>query len=156
MQHYCKTAILMGIFVFTAMACNTKKKTAATSPVTKQLVPVSNIDLYNKPLDTIIKHTVNQRWKLVYSIGGMTGKDKNEFDNFYYIITNEGKLVSDYKGKHEETSYEWLKSRDIFTGDSTYILSGAVQWKIVSITNDTLRVSDNFTDGYHYALIRVK
>lgn len=156
MHHYFRAAAFIGIIVFAAISCKTKKKTTAQATVVKQFAPVSNIELYNKPLDTIVKHITNQRWRMVYSIGGMTGKDRNEFDNFYYTITTDGKLVSDYEGKHEETSYEWLKSRDIFTGDSTYVLAGAVQWKIVAITNDTLRVSDNFTDGYHYTLIRVK
>lgn len=149
------TTVLFAVLLWSA--CKTQKKT--TNAVNAEVIaPViaHDIELYNKPLDVIIKHTAVQRWKLVYSTGGMTGKDLNKFDDTYYTLANNGTMITEAGGEISEAPYKWLKARDIFTGDSTYVISGIVQWKVEGIYHDTLRLSDNFVDGYHYALIRAK
>lgn len=139
-------------------ACKTQKKTTASSLTdTKSVfVPVSNISLYDKPLDTIKMHITGQKWQLRYSIGGMTGDDKNTFETSYYTLTKDGKLISEKDGQVSEKPYKWLLTRDIFTGDSTYVISGIVNWKVESIVNDTLHLADNYVDGYRYALTRAQ
>lgn len=139
-------------------ACKTQKKTTASlhTDTKTVFVPVANISLYDKPLDTIKKHVTGQKWQLWYSIGGMAGDDKNTFETSYYTLTKDGKLISEKDGQISEKPYKWLLTRDIFTGDSTYVISGIVNWKVESIVNDTLYLADNYVDGYRYALTRVK
>ncbi len=137
-------------------ACNSSKKTQS-SPVAEEIfVPVSNIALYDKPLDTIKKHVTGQKWRMVYSIGGITGTDKHTFDNVYYTLTRSGKMIIEKGDKTEEVPYSWEESRDIFTGNNIYVITGVVQWKVEGIDNDTLRLADNYVDGYGYALVRMK
>lgn len=144
--------------VWIATACKTKSKISSVARAKAEVpfVPVANISLYDKPLDTIVKHVTEQRWQLWYSIGGITGKDKNAFNDSYYTLTKDGKLITEKGGESNTKPYKWLKTRDIFTGDSTYVISGTVQWKVEGIYKDTLRLSDNYIDGYGYALTRVK
>lgn len=139
-------------------ACKTKSKISSTASTKQEttFIPVSNIELYDKPLDTIIKHVTNQRWQLWYSIGGITGKDKNTFTDSYYTLTKDGKLITEKGGVSNSKPYKWIRRRDIFTGDSTYVIGGIVQWKVEGIFKDTLRLTDNYMDGYGYALTRAK
>lgn len=150
--------LLAGSVCITLPGCKTKSKVAASSITTeeKPVTPAANISLYDKPLDVIKKHVAEQKWQLIYSVGGMTGKDVNKFEATYYTLKKEGKLLTEKDGKSIEQPYKWVKTRDIYTGDSIYVVSGVVQWKINGIDNDTLRISDNYVDGYGYSLIRVK
>ncbi len=149
--------VIMGIMVLMA-ACKTKSKIHATDTTkTERLyVPVSDITLFDKPLDTIKKHVTGQRWQLWYAKGGMTGEDRKDYTNTFYTLTTEGILITEKGGVRNEKPYKWQKKRDIFTGDSTYVISGIVQWKVEGIYKDTLRLADNFVDGYGYALTRIK
>lgn len=139
-------------------ACKTKSKVSSTASVKQEapFTPVANIELYDKPLDTIIKHVTGQKWQLWYSVGGITGKDKNTFTDSYYTLTKDGKLITEKGGVSNIKPYKWIRRRDIFTGDSTYVIGGIVQWKVEGIFKDTLRLTDNYMDGYGYALTRAK
>lgn len=137
-------------------ACNSSKKTQSSSVAEEVFVPVSNIALFDKPLDTIKKHITGQRWQLIYSTGGIAGDQMNKFDSTYYTLTKSGKLIKEKDGKSEEAPYTWEEVRDIFTGNNIYVIGGIVQWKVQGIYNDTLRLSDNYVDGFDYALIRAR
>lgn len=137
-------------------ACNSSKKTQSSPVAEEVFVPVSTIALYDKPLDTIKKHITGQRWQLIYSTGGIAGDQMNRFDNTYYTLTKSGKLITEKDGKSEEAPYTWEEVRDIFTGNNIYVIAGIVQWKVEGIYNDTLRLSDNYMDGFGYALIRAR
>lgn len=147
--------ILLSTALF-ATACKSSKKTQSSAVAEEVFIPVSDIELYNKPLDTIKKHITGQRWQLIYSIGGITGDDKHVFESTYYTLTGAGKLITEKDGKKEEAPYAWEESRDIFTGNNIYVITGIVQWKVEGIYNDTLRLADNYVDGYGYALVRAK
>lgn len=150
-----KIIMLATIASVTAIACKTKKPAAKTdSQVVAVPVHISNIELHNQPLDTIKKYVTGQKWKLVYSIGGITGKDKRTAENTYYTLTADGRMLTEKDGKKEEVPYEWVHARDKFTGDSVYAIGGIVQWQVEGIRKDTLKLADNFIDGYHYSLIR--
>lgn len=142
-------------------ACKTKSKIAGSKKPVQQLdkitpVKASNISLYDKPLDVVRKHVEGQKWQLVYAIGGLTGNDKNTYEQTYYTFTTDGEFLEETPSGEAVAAFEWVKKRDIYTGDSTYILSGPLNWKIKGIVNDTLTTSDNYVDGYHYALIRAE
>lgn len=137
-----------------APACKTQKKSAVETKITP--VEIANITLYNQPADTIRKYIVGHRWQLQYSYGGITGNDKNTADGIYYTFMQDGKMKVETPANTETNPYSLEKKRDIFTGDSTYVITGALQWKVEGIFNDTLKLSDNYVDGYHYALIRAK
>lgn len=141
----------LSLFVW---ACKSSKKTQSSAVAEEVFVPVSNIALYDKPLDTIKKHVTGQRWQLIYSTGGIAGDQMNRFDNTYYTLTKSGKLITEKDGKKEEAPYTWEETRDIFTGNKIHVISGVVYWKVEGIYNDTLRLSDNYADGFGYALIR--
>lgn len=150
-----KMLLLAAATTLVATACKTKKPAAQTAPQAVVVpVKISNIELHNQPLDTIKKYVTAQRWQLIYSFGGITGKDKRKAENTYYTLTTDGKLITEKDGKKEEVPYEWVHARDKFTGDSVYVVGGVVQWKVEGIRKDTLKLSDNFMDGYHYSLIR--
>lgn len=136
-------------------ACKSSRKTAS-APVDEVFTPVANISLFDKPLDTVKKHITGQRWKLIYSTGGIAGDQMYTFDNTYYTLTKQGKFITEKDGKVEEAPYAWEETRDIFTGNNIYVITGVVQWKVQGIYNDTLRVSDNYVDGFDYALLRAK
>lgn len=147
---------LLFITVFCLYACNSSKKTQSSAVAEDVFVPVSNITLYDKPLDTIKKHITGQRWQLIYSTGGIAGDQVNRFDSTYYTLTKSGKLITEKDGKSEDAPYTWEVARDIFTGNNIYVITGIVQWKVEGIYNDTLRLSDNYMDGFGYALIRAR
>ncbi|HEY9176203.1 MAG TPA: hypothetical protein VIN07_00870 [Flavipsychrobacter sp.] len=149
-----KTIVALFSLSLFVLACKSSKKTQSSAMAEEVFVPVSNIALYDKPLDTIKKHVTGQRWQLIYSTGGMTGDQMNRFDNTYYTLTKTGKLITEKDGKIEEAPYTWEETRDIFTGNKTHVISGVVFWKVEGIYNDTLRLSDNYADGFGYALIR--
>lgn len=156
--------ILIGLFcgITIASGCKTQSKTtakAAASTATEQEAktePVSNIALYDKPLAVVKANVVGQKWQLVYSIGGITGRDRNSFESTYYTLTKDGNMIVEKDGAISEHPYEWEEQRDIYTGDTINIVSGIVQWKINGIDNDTLRILDNYVDGYSYSFIRGK
>ena len=155
--------VFIGLFILiiAVAGCKASSKTQAqaTSAVDvneQKTEPVSDIALYDKPLDTIKKHVVGYKWELIHSIGGMTGRDRNTFDSTYYTLKEDGKMIMERKGDKKVHPYEWKQMRDIYTGDSIYVISGVVQWKVNGIDNDTLRVLDNYVDGYTYSLVRVK
>ncbi len=150
------TVFLLPAIVVFAFACNSSKKTQSSANTEEVFVPVSDIVLYDKPLDTIKKHVAGQRWRLIYSIGGITGDDRHMFDSTFYTLTKGGKLITEKAGKREEAPYAWEENRDIFTGNNIYVITGVVQWKVEGIYSDTLRLADNYVDGYSYALVRVK
>lgn len=157
MKSYNQAAYILLAFLLITAACTTGSKVKSSAATdTTPFVHQSNITLYDKPLDTIKKHVTGRKWQLLYSIGGMTGDDKNSFPTTFYTLTKAGKLVAEKDGKTSETPYKWKLSRDIFTGDSTYVISGIVQWKVQGIYNDTLRLADNYVDGYGYALVPVQ
>ena len=147
---------LLFITMFCLYACNSSKKTQSSAVAEDVFVPVSNITLYDKPLDTIKKHITGQRWQLIYSTGGIAGDQVNRFDSTYYTLTKSGKLITEKDGKSEDAPYTWEVARDIFTGNNIYVITGIVQWKVEGIYNDTLRLSDNYMDGFGYALIRAR
>lgn len=158
MKPFTQVAYILLAITLTTVACKTGSKARSTAAAgdTIPFVHQSNISLYDKPLDTIKKHVTGRRWQLVYSIGGMTGDDKNTFTTTFYTLTKAGKLVTEKDGQTSEASYNWKLTRDIFTGDSTYVISGIVQWKVEGIYDDTLRLADNYVDGYGYALVPAK
>ena len=153
-----KAGLFLAAVIFLLIACKTKSEVRSSAPAkTERLyVPVSNISLYDKPLDTIKKHITGQKWQLWYSVGGITGKDEHTFTDSYYTLTTDGKLISEKGGVANVKPYKWQRTRDIFTGDSTYVISGIVQWKVDGIYKDTLRLADNYVDGYSYALTRAR
>ncbi len=137
-------------------ACKSSKKTQSSAVAEEVFVPVSTIALYDKPLDTIKKHITGQRWQLLYSTGGIAGDQVNKFDSTFYTLTKSGKLITEKDGIKEEAPYAWEEARDIFTGNDIYVITGIVQWKVQGIYNDTLRLSDNYVDGFDYALVRTR
>lgn len=158
MKPFTQVAYILLAITLTTVACKTgsKARSTAVATGTTPFVHQSNISLYDKPLDTIKKHVTGRKWQLIYSIGGMTGDDKNTFTTTFYTLTKAGKLVTEKDGQTSEAPYNWKLTRDIFTGDSTYVISGIVQWKVEGIYNDTLRLADNYVDGYGYALVPAK
>lgn len=153
-------AYLVSVILLTGIvACKTKSKVAAYTDDKKQkpsVVKSSNISLHDKSLDIIKQHVEGQRWQLVYAYGGITGRDKMTYDNTYYTLTTAGQLITEEDGMKTTKPYQWKKMRDIFTGDSTYVVSGIVNWKVRAIENDTLRLEDNYPDGFGYSLIRAE
>ncbi|MCB9045573.1 MAG: hypothetical protein H6550_05485 [Chitinophagales bacterium] len=149
------TIIVICLF---ATACKTKSKIGSSAKAMPEqpFVPVSIISLYDKPLDTIKRHITGQKWQLWYSVGGITGNDRHSFTDMYYTLTKDGKLITEKGGETSIKPYKWEMTRDIYTGDSTYVITGVVQWKVDGIYDDTLRLADNYMDGYGYALTRVK
>lgn len=118
-------------------------------------VYVSDIILQDKPLDVIQKHVNNIKWHLLYRKGGITGDAKTMYEGTYLTFTNDH-IVRIDSGEVTQHPLKWVRQRDIYTGDSTWVVSGVAQWKIEGIYNDTLRIADNFYDGFGYALIRAK
>lgn len=155
---------LLCILGITSMvACKTKSKAGASkasivkeAPAAKEEEKVSNISLYDKPLDVIKANVIGQKWQLIYSVGGMTGKDENTFEHTFYTFSTDNKLIVEDERGTKKHPYKWKYTRDIYTGDSVYVLSGVVNWKINGIVNDTLQVADNYVDGYSYGLIRAE
>lgn len=156
MKLFHQTIFILFSLSLSLSACKGSKKAQSSAVAEEVYVPVSDIALYDKPLDTIKKHVTGQRWQLINSTGGVAGDQMYHFDNTYYTLTKSGKLITEKDGKREEAPYTWEESRDIFTGNTIYVISGVVYWKVEGIYNDTLRLSDNYADGFGYALIRSK
>jgi hypothetical protein len=139
-------------------ACKTNSGIDSTPVVTaagEEKKTTVTATLHNQPLATIQKYIIGPKWKMVYSIGGLTGMDKKEFTDTYVTFSaTEIRYESD--GKVTEKPYQWIKTRDIYTGDSTYVITGLGQWKVDRIYNDTLLLADNHYDGYAYSFIPVK
>ncbi|MCB0700964.1 MAG: hypothetical protein H6551_05550 [Chitinophagales bacterium] len=140
-------------------ACSTSKKTAKSTKtqigdaVTEMAEPVSNITLSDKSLSEIQKHLIGPKWQMLYKVGGLTGGDREEYQNIY--ITFHKDHIMRYTGDAgKKQPAKWEYQRDIFTGDSVIVISGFENWKVNAIENDTLRLSDNYYDGYGYSLIR--
>lgn len=131
------------------------KKNDTNEGAEKQTVIVkspSNITLHDKGLEVVQQHVMNKRWKLIYMVGGLTGKDRKEYKNTYVTIGKNEMLWSE-NGQEKKQKISWEPQRDITTGDSTYVITGMVNWKVDGIYNDTLRVADNYYDGFSYALV---
>lgn len=159
-MRYIKMGLMILGCVILSVSCKMQSKTAEGKKVThddNQSVQMSDIVLNDQPLDTIKKYVTGPKWQLIYSVGGITGSDRKTFDNTYYTFSKAGKLITEQAGKLTEHPYDWLKSRDIYSGDSIYIISsGLTKWKVGEIDHDTLRLFDNYPDGYAYSLTRVR
>ena len=151
----CDKPFLFLVTLLAASACKSNSGIDSSPVVTESTGKKTTITLHDQPLATIQKYVVGPKWQMVYSIGGMTGKEKNEFTNTF-ITFSANKITHESEGKTTERAYTWVKSRNIFTGDSTYVITGLGQWKVEGIDNDTLRLIDNYPDGYGYAFIPVK
>lgn len=151
-------AVVLPLVIGSLFACKSGKKTAKAETEQKPFIAadVSNISLYDKSADTIKAYIADRKWQMQYAIGGIAGDDKRTYPATFYTFTLDGKQITEKDGVSVAKPYTIEKARDIFTGDSCYVISGIVQWKVESITNDTLFISDNFVDGYHYALTRAK
>lgn len=142
---------LIAIAGLVMQACSGSKPTVKK----EESVTPTTIVLTDKPLDTIKKYVEKQRWQVLYSIGGITGGDRNEFKELYYTFSGNGKMISEKEGEITEQKYSWKHKRDIYTGDSTYVLfTGLAGWSIDGIYRDTLRMADNHPDGYRYTLVK--
>lgn len=154
MRSYISVTIL---FVIMTVACKTQKKTAGEKqPSSPQYQTVSDIELFNKPADTIMKYIGGRKWQMLYATGGLTGSDVRTFPATYYTFNGGGTMEIEQDGKSTASRYTWEHQRDIFTADSIYVIGGPIMWKVEGIDHDTLRIADNFFDGYRYALIRSK
>lgn len=140
-------------------SCSSQSRTSVSgtdnSSTSKEKVIVSDIVLQDKSLPVIKEHVSNIKWKLLYRTGGLTGSDKTMFEDTYLTFTKD-KIVRITDGEVTHQPFKWERQRDIYTGDSTWVISGDAQWKVEGIYNDTLRLADNFYDGYGYALVRAK
>lgn len=137
-----------------AAGCKTKSKVAGSSGRDIPVVRAANISLYDKPLTVIRQHVEGQRWQLLYATGGITGKERMNYEQAYYTFAKDGKLVYENDGEQAIYPYTWEKQRDIFTGDSVYVVAGVVNWKVNGIDDDTLRLADNYVDGFSFSLVR--
>lgn len=151
-------AVVLSLVFVSFFACKSGKKTTKAETESKPFIAadVSNVSLYDKSADTIKAYIAERKWQMQYAIGGIAGDDKRAYPATFYTFSLDGKQIIEKDGVSVTKPYKFEKARDIFTGDSCYVISGIVQWKVESITNDTLFISDNFVDGYHYALTRVK
>lgn len=152
------TAVFLLSIMLLGVACKSSNKTSSATAKadTKSVTRVSNITLHDKPLAVISEHIENQKWQKLYAVGGITGKDRIEYDESYVTFTDQNQIITEEKGVSKTQKFKWEAARDIFTGDSTYVIKSLNVWKVDGIYNDTLRLADNYPDGYSYALIRAK
>ena len=81
-------AAVLAVLMIVSACKPSKKVTGDKEPqigqtVTKTASPVSDITLSDKPLSVIQQHLIGPKWQMVYRVGGITGKDKEQFDNVY-------------------------------------------------------------------------
>ena len=151
MRYIKYTAFIVAAFV-AIQACKTNKTT--TTKKESNYKPTTVL-LHDKPLDSLKYYVEGKRWQMLYSIGGLTGSDRNNFEELYYTFAADGKMIFEEKGDKIEKKYSWEKQRDIYSGDSTYVLfTGLAGWIVNGIYNDTLKMMDNHPDGYSYVLIK--
>lgn len=122
----------------------------------------TSIILYNKPLSTI-KQYVQGNWKIVYEYGGLCGNCKFTYNSYFIDITSNNKFVSNsFLYTYDTTTIYWVKALDIYTLDSTYLMTFRdihdVPWKFViqQIYNDTLIFYDSGYDALYYHCVRYK
>lgn len=103
-----------------------------------------------------VYHCLQGKWRYHYSFGGFAGFKKYEdrtvtFRQDQIIFENQGNITRD-------TIFSIQKTIGIATNDSV----NAIQWSeypilvVQGIFEDTLRVSENFEDGFSYALTRIE
>lgn len=122
-----------------------------------------NITLYNKSVPTI-KSYISGRWRVIYDIGGMTGKIKHEYVNSYMefkfqsvdsiIEFNDNKTVI-------RSSLQWLRDKDVFTGETINLLGFnfyqtglAFTYRVSEIRDDSLIITEPVVDGFSLVLCR--
>ncbi len=147
------------LFLF-VISCDTTSKmkssqTAGKTGKEENVEYESNIVLHDKPLETIKRNVVNRKWQMLYRIGGLTGDDIAHYDNTFITIT-DNEMIREENGEEKRQKINWKPQRDITTGDATYVISGFVNWKVEGIYNDSLKLADNYYDGYGYTLIPAK
>lgn len=113
----------------------------------------SQIDFKNKPL-AVIKASIEGNWRVYSTKGGMLGTIEYPKNTFMQFNDNSVRIASN----SDTVSFEvtWKKKK-IITGRNAYIMENS-NWgffKIpVGINNDTLKMSDNYPEGYGYKLVR--
>ncbi len=146
-----KYALWIVVLIVFVYACKSNKPVAKHS---KNYRPTTVV-LSDKPLDTMKKYVEGIRWKMLNSIGGITGSDKNNFEDLYYTFLGNGTMISEKNGDTSRQKYSWKQKTDIHTGDSTYVLfTGLAGWIVDGIYKDTLRMADNHPDGYSYTFVK--
>lgn len=107
-----------------------------------------------------IKNSIRGYWQLHYSIGGITGSDKTQYNNEFITFSNADSI------KWIKSGATWIdgpinyaRIRSIY-GDSTYLLrfstSGGTSydWLATTIKGDTLIIVDNHSNPDTYYLSR--
>lgn len=100
-------------------ACSTSKKTAKSTKtqigdaVTEMAEPVSNITLSDKSLSEIQKHLIGPKWQMLYKVGGLTGGDREEYQNIY--ITFHKDHIMRYTGDAVKSNLPSGSIKEIFS-----------------------------------------
>lgn len=118
---------------------------------------VTNIILYNKPLDTI-QFYIQGKWECHYGKGGIAANNIQYYHNYYWSFGSNNRLIQSYNGATTtDTAINWIKELGTYTnGDSTFIMSfhdkQNVPWVYVvdGIYNDTLILHNNYSDAIFY------
>ena len=126
--------------------------------VPSNITKLSNITLYNQPLN-VIQEYINGKWNLIYTSGGITGININ-YDSTTWTFINGNRI---YETTHNtvliDTTIKWNWS-NIGSTDYSYTLhyfdnrGYPYDYIVLKMYNDTLILCDNATDGFFYHLVK--
>ena len=142
------------LFISLLTQCK-KDNTSINTPV--------NIVLYNQPV-SVIKQYIEGKWILHYDLGGLDGKTRHDYVNSYmeFRFGSTDSIIRNVNGIIEiKSPINWFRNRDIFTGDSIYLMGFNIystgvpfSYRVSEIKNDTLILADPVADGYVYMLTK--
>ncbi|PWV56350.1 hypothetical protein [Chitinophaga sp. S165] len=122
-----------------------------TSSFTCRKARQEDISLEGQPLDVVQQHVAG-KWKLLSTIGGISGTNKTEYQNDY-ISFRDFKIIWTHNDTVRlNTAYRWQKMTDSYVMLFSGFPDSFQPLKIEP--NDDLILTDNIADGYQYRLRR--
>lgn len=108
--------------------------------------------LKSRPL-VQIQNCIEGNWKFLYSIGGITGQMRIDYENSFIDFQKNNTVFWVKEGAvPSEEVVEWSYIEDQFN-ESTYVMTGAVgPWGFQEIKQDTLFIYDVGNDGFVHVL----
>ncbi len=132
-------ALLMGLLVSCSKSSNNPTKT--------------NINLSDTTLSVTQAYTTG-KWKIIYATGGFINQQIT-FPNSYLTISKDSLLNTNNDTIAYHLPITWV--RGSFYADSAFVITNSnygIDYIALSITNDTLMLSDNHTEALSYRLIK--
>ena len=154
-----KIALILALLTTMEAGCKKDADTDINTGInTDTLERVSNIILYDKPLE-VIQFYIRGEWQLDYYKGGFASNTIQYYDSVFWKFPSAYEVLRNMNGKEvDDYQVYWYKEQQLNTYSMNIILKGSYVEKyfIDGIYNDSLVIHDSNADRIYYHFARLQ